>query len=69
MAKRNGTLGRKRMMEGESPRFAPVLLIINPKNHYLGTPYYINVRTHERKKVDLEAQSKPKLMKFNLLIN
>lgn len=68
MTKRNDTLSRQRIMEGGSPRFAPVLFIINPKNQFLGTPYYINVGTQERKKVDLEAQI-TKLLKFNLLIN
>jgi len=68
MTKRNDTLGRQRMMESGSPRFALVLFIINPKNQFLSTPYYINGGTRERKKVDPEAQN-AKLLKINSLIN
>lgn len=68
MAKRNDTYSSQGMMDGGSPRFAPVLFIINPKNHFLATPYYINDGTRERKNVDLEAQ-KTNLQKINLLIN
>ena len=68
MTKRNDTLSRQRHMDSGSPRFAPVLFVISPKNHFLGIPYYINARTHEPKNVDLEAQNVNSL-RINLLIN
>ena len=46
----------QRNYESGSPRFAMALSIINPKNHFLSTPFYINARTRGQKKVDLEAR-------------
>ena len=68
MTKRIGTTCSQRIIESGSPRFASVLLLINPKHQSLGTPFYINERTRELEKVDLEAQNDLKT-KINLLTN
>lgn len=61
-----GTMCSQRKFESGSPRFAMALSIINPKNLFLRTPFYINARTQGRKKVDLDAQQL-NLLKFNLI--